>query len=219
MQANTAEELIRRHDTENTRAQSGLRPFGALLSLGARIRRLAGAVHQRRVGPAAAGAARGAGGQVGIVARRVGGCGRRRDDGRHHRLRPQSRAHPCRGTGLRRTASRPARPHRRRTGLGGPDCIRIPRVHAARSPGQHRVLRVRRSPVCVPTTRPAWTKACWPMSASRIRRSGWADRGDTARNTRSTPRSTSATSRWRPAGRGDAHRRAGGGSGRRAPVR
>ena len=198
MQANTAEELIRRHDTENTRAQSGLRPFGALLPLGARIRGPAGAIHRRRIGAAAAHLGRGSRGQIGIVARRFGRCGRRGDDGRHHRLRPQSRPDPGRATGLRRTAYRPACPHRRRTGLGGPECIRIPRVHAARSPRQHRVSPVRTSPACAPTTRPAWTKACWPMSASRIRRSGWTDRGDTARSMRSMPRSTSATNRWRP---------------------
>ena len=43
---------------------------------------------------------------------------------------------------------RPARPHHHRTGLGRPKCVGVPRVHAARGTGQHRVRRRRITGLC-----------------------------------------------------------------------
>ena len=102
-------------------------------------------------------------------------------------------------TRVRRAPSRPACPHHHRTGLGRANRARIPRVHCSTRRWPTSLSPTPTSPVSAPTTRRAWTKACWTTSGSRIRRSGWADRDDTARNTQSRPRSTTATNRWRPA--------------------
>jgi len=84
-----------------------------------------------------------------------------------------------------RTAYRPACPHRRRTGLGGPECIRIPRLHASTKPSPNIAFAGTDITGLCP-----YDASCLDESVladvrpQRIRRSGWMDRGDTARSMR-----------------------------------